>query len=44
MDITIIEQNSFTGGRIFTEKWGNFILEHGPMRFEPDLQPKFILN
>lgn len=41
MDITIIEQNSFTGGRIFTEKWGNFILEHGPMRFEPDLQPKF---
>lgn len=39
--ITILEQRDTCGGRILSEKCGNFILEHGPMRFEPELQPKF---
>ena len=39
--VTIIEQKDSCGGRIMTEKWGGFNLEYGPMRFEPELQPKF---
>ena len=39
--IHILEQTNKVGGRIKTEKWGNFTMEYGPMRFEPDLQPIF---
>lgn len=41
LNILIMEQTDETGGRIKTGTWKNFILEYGPMRFEPDLQPKF---
>lgn len=41
MRITVIEKNDYVGGRIKTEKYSNFILEYGPMRFEPKIQPLF---
>lgn len=39
--VKIFEKSDRLGGRIQTQKWGNFVIEYGPMRFEPDLQPKF---
>ena len=39
--ITIYEKSEKIGGRIYTETYMNHILEYGPMRFEPELQPKF---
>lgn len=39
--IIVLEKSDRVGGRVLTERWGNFVLEHGPMRFEPQLQPKF---
>jgi hypothetical protein len=39
--ITIYEKSPKIGGRIITSKKQGHILEYGPMRFEPDLQPNF---
>lgn len=39
--VILIEQSSKFGGRIETDTLGGFTAEFGPMRFEPDLQPRF---
>jgi hypothetical protein len=39
--ITILEKLPRLGGRILTEVHDNHIMEYGPMRFEPELQPNF---
>lgn len=39
--ILIIEKAPRIGGRILTENRYGHVLEYGPMRFEPDLQPLF---
>jgi Flavin containing amine oxidoreductase len=40
-NIVIFEKSDRVGGRIYTETRDGFIMEYGPMRFEPDLQPRF---
>lgn len=39
--IVILEAGTRLGGRILTEKRLGHVMEFGPMRFEPDLQPNF---
>jgi len=40
-EIIVTEKLKRVGGRIITTKYGEHILEYGPMRFEPALQPCF---
>jgi len=39
--VLVLERQPRLGGRVVTEKHYGHILEYGPMRFEPDLQPLF---
>lgn len=41
LKIVIYEKSPRVGGRILTEHRHGYTMEYGPMRFEPDLQPKF---
>ena len=41
INIDIIESSDKIGGRVRTDKVNGHILEYGPMRFEPYLQPGF---
>ena len=39
--ILIIEKLARLGGRVMSSVHGKFVLEYGPMRYEPALQPRF---
>lgn len=39
--IALLEKSPRLGGRIFTHRHGNHVLEYGPMRYELELQPRF---
>jgi hypothetical protein len=39
--VLLLERAPRLGGRILTETQHGHVLEYGPMRFEPDLQPRF---
>lgn len=41
LKIAVYEKSPRVGGRILTEHRHGHTMEYGPMRFEPDLQPKF---